>query len=213
MIKSNKNNTIGNLQRDYWLNRLSGLQSIVNLPNKKSPHIVKTYSPKSIRFSLSDKQTKELQSFIVNHEGNLFICLLASWNVLFYRYTSQKDLLLGAHISNSGLGNQYKLWKNTLLLRTEIDPLEDYSSLYEKVKESFLLDFKHGNYPFFHLTDDLKTAFNKSPDDLFNIVLSSKVLSDEMDKEDKLFTEVDIKITFEEVDNQIVFEITYNTDI
>lgn len=94
MIESNKNNKINNFQKDYRLNRLSGLQSIVNLPKKKSPHIVKTYSAKSIRFSLSEKQTKELQSFIINHEGNLFICLLASWKVLFHRYTSQKEIYL-----------------------------------------------------------------------------------------------------------------------
>lgn len=90
MIDSNKNNTTINLQRDYWLNRLAGLESIVNLPNKKSPHIVKTFSAISIRFSLSEKQTKELQSFIINQGCNLFICLLASWKVLFYRYTFKK---------------------------------------------------------------------------------------------------------------------------
>ncbi|WP_372948097.1 amino acid adenylation domain-containing protein [Mariniphaga sp.] len=213
MIASNKNNTISNLQRDYWLNRLSGLQSIVNLPNKKSPHIVKTYSAKSIRFSLSEKQTKDLQSFIIKHEGNLFICLLTSWNVLFYRYTSQKDILLGAHVSNSDLNSQVELWENTLFFRSEIDPFENFSKLYKRVKESILLDFKHGNYPFTYLKDDLTRGSNKNPNDLFNIMLSPKVLSDKMDNEDKLFSEVDIKITFEEVDKQLVFEITYNTNI
>lgn len=208
MLESNLNN----LQRDYWLNRLSGGQSLLNLPNIKVPVKNKPLSAKIIHFSLSKKHTEVLESFITNHGGNSFICLLASWKVLLYRYTSQKDIVLGAHVSNSVLDNEIELWKNTLLLRTEIDPLEYFSNLYKRITESTLKDFKHGNYPFTHLKNDFNMAFSISPNKLFNILLSPKNLSDKID-EDKLFSDVDLKMTFEEIDNQLAFEITYNTNI
>ena len=209
-FNNNKNNTP---QKDYWLSRLSGAQSLLNLPNAKVLSKVKGFSSDSIRFSLSETQTAELQSFITNQGGNLFIGLLASWNVLFYRYTSQKNIVLGAHLTNSDLDNQNELWENTLLLRSEINPLEGFSSHYETIKASTITDFKYGSYPFTDLKKELNKAFNKSYQDFFNIILSPKVPSDKIADKDKLVSDVAIKITFEEVNNQLHFVITYDADI
>ncbi|WP_334113685.1 non-ribosomal peptide synthetase/type I polyketide synthase [Paucihalobacter sp.] len=212
MLESNLINHLNNSQKNYWLNRLSDGQALLNMPKSGVPVKNTTNNIKCIRFALSEKTTIEFHAFIKNDDFNIFFCLLASWKTLFYRYTSQNNIIVGSLVSNSIIKNQSDLWRNTLLLRSEIDPLNNFNALYQTIKASTLLDFQQGNYLFSALKEDIKTDFKKDPKDLFNIMISPKILSNESEKgDDNLFEDIDLSIAFEKVDNQLIFEITYNS--
>ncbi|MCP3680903.1 MAG: amino acid adenylation domain-containing protein [Gammaproteobacteria bacterium] len=86
---------IYNKSFDYWKNQLDGATSLLNIPIDK-PRLKKTtckgkthtiYLPKSV--------TINLQLIAKKHNVTLFTLLLCSIAVLLYRYSHQKDLIIG----------------------------------------------------------------------------------------------------------------------
>ena len=58
--------------------------------------------------------------------------LLAAWNVLMYRYTSQRDIIIGTPIAGRehvNLEDQIGFYVNTLALRNEINPEESFNDV------------------------------------------------------------------------------------
>ncbi|WP_242674838.1 condensation domain-containing protein, partial [Niastella populi] len=162
-------------QKDYWLNKLSGELPLLDLPASKQRPKVKTYNGQGLATYFDKATTAKLKRYTQEKGGSLFMGLLASWNVLMYRYTSQKDIIIGTVVAgreHADLEDQIGFYVNALALRYEVNPEESFASLYQAVKEDTLKSYNHQMYPFDRLVEDLNLQRDTSRSAVFDIILA-----------------------------------------
>jgi amino acid adenylation domain-containing protein len=229
MTKHNGNIESNPEYKSYWINKLSGELPLFNLPSIKLRPNVKSNKSHAYRSFFSKAETEILHNFVLNEEAGLFACLLTTWNILFYRYTSQRDIILGTSIieqSDSDLVNPNDLFENTVLFRAELEPFESFNSFYHRIKKSQLLDYKNQPYSIDQLVNDLDIITNKGRNSIFDIMVTfnkTKHKSDSFNSafktSDKIIdlgekvSKLDMEISFHEIEDILYFDIVYNTDV
>jgi len=151
--------------RPYWLEKIAGEIPAMDLPGQKIRPQVKTNNGRTLRTVLSESETTTLITFGQEQGGSLFMTLLAVWNILLYRYTGQKDIIIGTPISgrnNSQLENQIGFFLNTLVLRNKLDSKDSFIDFYKKIKINTVEAYQHVQYPFDRLVEDLELERNAS---------------------------------------------------
>ena len=125
-------------ERQYWQEKLKGLDGRLDLPFDKARPPIKTFNG-DVRFIQLDRQTKdELTQFSKRHDATMFMTLLATVQAFLHRYTQQTDLAIGTPIAgrnNTDLENQIGFYTNTLTLRTQFDPEDRFVDLLQKAKK------------------------------------------------------------------------------
>ncbi|XLS30267.1 amino acid adenylation domain-containing protein [Flavobacteriaceae bacterium M23B6Z8] len=226
---SQLNSEIFESHRSFWLENLSGEIQTLDLPSGKARPKQKTSNGRVLETKINADLTHQLKAYSKQNGGSLFMTLLAVWNVLMYRYTSKKDIIIGTPVAgrhHSDLADQIGFYVNTLSLRNQLDPKETFDSFYQKVKQSTLNAFDHQMYPFDRLVEDLKlkrdTSRNLLFDVLFTLQNTEKNPLEETLKSNRLKwsndkhyrrTLFDIQVTFQEISEELSFEIVYNTDV
>uniref|UniRef100_UPI00260522C2 condensation domain-containing protein n=1 Tax=uncultured Aquimarina sp. TaxID=575652 RepID=UPI00260522C2 len=216
--------------QEYWLNSLSGELPILELPTSKLRPKFITHNGRHLRTFIDAETTKQLKEFCRNNGGSLFMGLVAIWKVLFYKYTSKKDIVIGTSLAgrdHASLEDQIGFYVNTLVLRNQINSEEDFTSCYDMVKESTLSAFSNQMYPFDKLVEELEMIRDPSHNTLFDVMLTlqnarersheSFVLDEESVRkiEDRGTThsKFDLDIDFYETGDYLSLNIIYNTDV
>ena len=213
----------------YWLNKLSGELPVLNLPTKKPRPQFKTFNGHATSVLLGADITSKLTAFSKQNGGSLFMTLFAVWNVLMYRYTGKKDLIIGTPVAgrdHADLVDQIGFYINTLALRNQINPEESFDAFYQTVKQNTLGAYSHQSYPFDRLVDDLQVKRDTSRNVLFDVLFTLQNMEENPLEEtlksnwqnwskDKNYrrTIFDLQVTFQETGNKLSFEIVYNTDL
>ncbi|MEM7086884.1 MAG: amino acid adenylation domain-containing protein [Bacteroidota bacterium] len=215
--------------KDYWLTHLSGEIPLINLPTELQRPKNKTFEGASLHTYISAEQTRSLGEFVEEHGGSLYMGILSLLKVLLFKYTGTTDIVVGSPVSgrnHSDLLNQIGFYINTLALRNQIDPEEDFLSFYNKVKTSTLESLEHQMYPFDKLVDQLEAVTYADRNPVFDVMF---VFQNEEDKLETLEVEeawsesiefvenqgakLDIGIIVKEVGNGLKFTVNYNTAI
>ncbi|WP_165760192.1 condensation domain-containing protein, partial [Niastella populi] len=160
--------------KKYWLDKLSGELPLLDLPGTKPRPQVKTYKGHGLATYLNKPTTAKLKQYTQENGGSLFMGLLATWNVLMYRYTSQRDLIIGTPVAgreHADLEDQIGFYINTLALRNEVNPEESFDRFYQAVKEETLKSYNHQMYPFDRLVEELNLQRDTSRSAVFDIML------------------------------------------
>jgi amino acid adenylation domain-containing protein len=229
MSKHNENNESKPEYKSYWINKLSGGLPPLNLPITKLRPNVKSNNGHAFRTSFSKAETEMLHNFTLNEKGSLFACLLATWNILFYRYTSQRDIILGTSIidqKDSDLVDPHNLFRNTVLFRAELEPFESFNSFYHRIYKSQLLDYENQPYCIEQLVTDLDIITDKGRNSIFDIMVTFNKTEKKFNDIHNLFntsnniidlgkkiSKLDMEISFHEMDDILYFDIVYNTDV
>ncbi|MFP7658493.1 amino acid adenylation domain-containing protein, partial [Chryseobacterium proteolyticum] len=214
--------------KQYWLNKLSGDLPTIELPSQKRRPNIKTYNGRTLKTFLAKEQVSNLNQFTREQDGTLFISLLGIWNVLLYKYTLEKDIIIGSPVAGRDhidLENQIGFFVNTLALRNEIDPEESFQTLYSKIKENTLKALENQIYPFDRLVEDLNIAKDTSRNPVFDIMLilqntgekseesTPKHESEIIEEFTSTLSKFDLEIICKEVDEDLMLQINYNTDV
>ncbi|WP_459209776.1 amino acid adenylation domain-containing protein [Aquimarina rhabdastrellae] len=161
-------------QKDYWLKQLEGELPVLELPSFTTRPLIKTYNGKRITQNFSESFLNKLKAFSINNDATLFMTLMAGINTLLYRYTGQKDIILGTPIAGRkhvDLENQIGLYLNTLALRTKINRKDSFSDMVACQKEILLGAYEHQGFPFDHLAGQLNTKPDSSRSLLFDVLV------------------------------------------
>lgn len=221
-----KHKTKQEFNPDYWIKKLSGELPTLNLPSSKLRPNVKSNNGRAFRSFFSKSETKILHNFTSNNEENLLTCLLVTLNILIYRYTSQKDIVIGTRIieeNNSNLDEYNNPFHNVMLFRAELEEFENFNSFYDRVKNAQLLDYKNQPYSLDQLVNDLNITTDKSRNAIFDILVNFNKTKSSYDSSINDTTAVinlgesnsklDIELTFQETEDVLFFDIIYNTDV
>ena len=217
------------LHKAYWLDQFSGELPVLEFPTTKQRPLLKTNNGRSLGTYISKEDSLRLKEYSQAKGGTLFMGLIASLNVLFYRYTSQKEFIIGSPIAGRDhldLEDQIGFYINTLALRSRVNGDVSFDALFESVKQNTLNAYEHQMYPFDRLVEDLELKRDISRSVLFDVMVTlqnigERVLDVEI-QEEELTTIVDyeegvskfdINFTFKEVGDYLSFGISYNTDV
>ena len=159
---------------DYWKQQLGGAPTTLDLPtDKPRPPIQKFHGGHEL-FSIPGNVTEQLVALSRQESATLFMTMLAAFNVLLYRYTGQKDILIGTPIANRNRAEIEGLigfFVNTLVLRAKIESDESFLSLLRQLRSTTLDAYAHQDLPFEKLVQELQPERDMSRSPLFQVML------------------------------------------
>ncbi|WP_343909262.1 condensation domain-containing protein, partial [Aquimarina litoralis] len=215
--------------REYWLDNLSGDLPVLNFPSYQPRPKMKTYNGRSLSTYISSEATEGLTNYCQERGGSLFMGLLAVWNILCYKYTSQRDMIIGTPVAgrnHSSLEDQIGFYVNTLALRNQINPEDSFDTFYGQVKDNTLRSYKHQDYPFDRLVEELDVTNDRSRSAIFDVVLAlqntgEKINGIEISEEEidtislsgPVTSKFDLEVFFQEVNDHLYVKVNYNTDV
>lgn len=222
--------------QDYWLNHLSGNLALLDMPNQKERPKIKTFSGRLLGTNITVETSEKLKRFVNEKGGNLFMGIMASWKVFIYKCTLEEDLILGTPAlgrDHPDLENQVGPYINTIAVRSQLDPNENFLNFYNKVKDTVSKSYAFQMYPYEKIVEDLKLYRDKSRNPIFDIVLllqreeqmlgdfpltgneSGTIIEGGIGKKyvSTVVAKYDMEIDFRELGGCLWFNINYNTDL
>src|SRR5687768_5249909 len=213
-------------QLGYWEKHLSGDLPVLELyPDRPRP-VVQTFGGATLRTVLPKTLTADLNALCRQENVTLFMLLLAAFNVLLYRYTGQKDILIGTPIANRHhreTENLIGFFVNTLVLRTDLSGDPKFSELLRRIQETALGAYANQDVPFELLVEKLQPerVMNRTP--LFQamfvlqnapmptlkvpgLTLSSLLVENRTAK-------FDLTLNMEESESGLITQLEYNSDL
>ncbi|UZN52005.1 amino acid adenylation domain-containing protein [Cupriavidus cauae] len=168
----------GELERQlrYWKSHLADDGTVVlELPTDRPRPAVPSHRGGAVSFSLDAELSSKLRALARNADTTLFTVLLAAFQVLLYRYTSQRDLRVGVPVANRNrveTEGVVGFFVNTQVLRTEIDGSMAFDAVLALARESVLQAQAHQELPFEQLVEALQPERNLSHNPLFQVMLN-----------------------------------------
>ncbi|TRX33012.1 amino acid adenylation domain-containing protein [Flavobacterium sp. ZT3R18] len=216
--------------RNYWLKKMQGEIPVLDLPCYQARPAIKTYNGKSVKKLYSKELLKSFNDLCQSQECTLFMGLLATVKVLLFRYSNQKDIVIGSPIvgrEHIDLQNQIGFYVNTLAFRTQFGGIDSFKELIANVKEVTLDAYEHQIFPFDELVQLLSLNRDMSRNPLFDVMVrvqDTSVFKGDVQKmsefeitkyqcEDTKFSKFDLEFAFREVDKKLSIELIFNTDI
>lgn len=155
-------------EKAYWLNQLAGdLVTSGFMPTRYHSGPVEAERA-TYRFTLPAQLAEKVVALGKGAESAIFIILTAGVNYLLYRYTDNRDVLIGTPIFKKEYNLQYL--NKVLALRTQIDPEMTVKEFLGVVKKTVQEANKFQNYPFENLVQHLDL-----PQDVHGTVLHTFV--------------------------------------
>ena len=151
----------GERLRVYWREQLTGDLPVLNLPTKGPRPPVQTYSGASLPFSLGAETTQEIKALASRQDATLYMILLAAYQAMLSRYTSQEDILVGSPTANRNTASLRGLvgyLTNLVVMRADLSGDPAFEDFLSRVRRTSLDAFEHQEYPFRLLVEDLEPA-------------------------------------------------------
>ena len=155
----------------YWRSQLADL-SAVPLVTDRPRTATAAFSGAFQRFAIPNAVAAELRRLAARESATVFMVLLAAFDVLLYRYTSQSDVVVGSPIANRSHRDVEDLigfFVNTLVLRTDVSGNPSFRELVARVRAMALDAYAHQDVPFERLVEMLRPERDPGRNPLFQI--------------------------------------------
>lgn len=215
--------------RLYWLEQLSGNSQPLDFPSFKKRPALKTQRGRKLQCYFSSPNFLGLRNYEQRRGGDLFTSIITSLNASFYRYTGQNDITVSTLISIRqyiDLGNQIGLYTNKLALRNTVDDSDSFNILYDRVNDTLLNAYKHQNYPFERLVDELNICCNSDRSNIFDVMVVLQERAEgcfaDLENPEKMnkvadlgssVSQYDISLVFQEIGDMLSIVLEYNEDL
>ena len=154
----------------YWKQKLAGELPILNLPIDKPRPPIQTYNGASYRFKLPEKLSQGVKQLAQKKGATLYMVLLASFQVLLYRYTGQNRILVGS--PNSGrsrteFASIIGYFVNQIVLQGDFSNNQSFEEYLNQVRHTVLEVLTYPDYPFALLVEKLQPERDLSCSPIF----------------------------------------------
>ncbi|MBM7586116.1 amino acid adenylation domain-containing protein [Bacillus pakistanensis] len=213
-------------QKAYWKEKLKGELPVLEIPTDYPRPLEQTTNGNSIPFELPEKLSIQLKALSQKESTTLYMTLMAAFKVLLYRYTGQKDLLIGTPVGGRNREEIERLigfFVNTIVIRTELHQNLTFKEYLNQVKQTCLSAYANQDVPFEKLVEEIQPERNLSHNPIFQAMFiyhnknQSNRNSFYIGKEEvvvsKEHTKFDITLFIEDQGNKIVGEFQYKTDL
>ncbi len=214
------------IHRNYWQEKLAGELPILDLSMDFPRPSVQTFHGHSVNFTLDSDYLIPLEAFNRKHGVSLFMTLVALVKVLLYRYTGQRDIIIGSpiagreHVDLEGL---IGFFINTLTLRDQVSGNDSFVEFLQQVKETTTAAYDHQVYPFDCLVEELDVQRDLSRSPVTDVMIILQITQEtELELEgitvspiehESYISKCDLGFYFEERQDGLRVQLEYNTDL
>ena len=216
--------------RDYWLSQFKEELPVLDLPGDKMRPAIKSNNGGAVKKMIGVPSAGGLKAIVRRQGSTLFMGVLAIVRALLYRYTSQKDLIIGTQVAGRDhidLEQQIGPYLNTLALRVQLEAGESFLDVLEKVKQAATGAYAYQEYPFDVLIEELHLQRDMSRNPLFDVAVALENNDTAHTKEEKgpdalhiseytrtiELCKFDLAFHFMERGDEMEMIIVYNNDI
>jgi len=163
---------------DYWKKKLDRELPILSLSFDFQRPSSFSYRAKSSQVTLDTRLVRDLKS---TGEVSLFNKLLAAYAVLLYRYTAQKEIIVGTPVVNRNGSEEQKSkgnFVNMLPICISIADTFSFNDLLVQVSGSAHEGMAHCNYPFSQMMQHARVVRNSTTAPIFQTMFSQPALRD-----------------------------------
>ena len=213
-------------QLSYWRAQLSDAPQLLKLPTDRPRPPVQSYKGAHETLFLCESLSRSLKELSRREGATLFMTLLAAFSTLLYRYSSQRDVLVGTPIANRNRAETESLigfFVNTLIFRTRLSERMTFRELLGQVRETALEAYAHQDLPFEKLVEELQPQRSLSHSPVFQVMfdLQNAPMRD-LELQglrltplpfDSRMAKFDLVLTVGETDGRMSGQLEYNTDL
>ena len=212
-------------QLSYWREQLAGLRGVLELPQAKARPVQASHQGATVTLQLDAELTRELRELSRQQGVTLYMMLLAAFKLLLYRYSGEREVVVGTGIANRNRVETEELigfFVNMLVLRTELEGEWSFRELVQRVKEVCIGAYAHQDVPFEKLVEELQPDRSLSHTPLFKVVfvlqnapvtLYFPGLTIKPIRMDFGLTHWDLTFSIEETEDELEGILEYNTSL
>ncbi|KFB21462.1 peptide synthase [Pseudomonas aeruginosa PGPR2] len=160
-------------QLEYWMARLGGGQSVLELPTDRQRPALPSYRGARHELQLPQALGRQLQALAQREGTTLFMLLLASFQALLHRYSGQDEIRVGVPVANRNRVETERLigfFVNTQVLRADLDAQMPFLDLLQQTRVAALGAQSHQDLPFEQLVEALQPQRSLSHSPLFQVM-------------------------------------------
>src|SRR5215216_5416352 len=213
-------------QLSYWRTQLDDAPPLLELPTDRPRPKFKTFPGADVCLSFSKSLSEDITRLSRDEGVTLFMTLFAAFSTFLYRYSEQRDILVGTPIANRNRAETESLigfFINTLILRTRFSDDLTFRELLGQVRETALEAYAHQDLPFEKLVEELQPERTLSHSPLFQVMFHlqnaltegltlSGLSMSPLDIETQT-AKFDLLFTIVESEEGLAGRLNYNTDL
>jgi len=211
----------------YWRAQLGGDLPVLQLPTDRPRPAVQSFRGARVPFRLQESLVEKVKAVSAHHDCTLFMTLLATLQTLLYRYSGQKEIIVGSPVagrSRPELEPLIGMFLNQIVLRTDLSGDPAFSDLLRRVREVALDAYAHQDVPFEKLVEELQPERDLSRSPLFQVDLTFQQISAPasdaranlqmipMNSEART-SKFDLTLSLAEIGDAVFGTLEYNTDL
>jgi amino acid adenylation domain-containing protein len=209
----------------YWGNQLAG-STVLQLPTDMPRPEVQTLHGTRQSFVIPPELVQTLKAVSRREDVTFFMLLLASLQLLLFRYTGTEDVVVGSPVANrthTEIDGLIGFFLNALPLRTDLSGNPTFIELLGRVRKTALGAYAHQDLPFEKLVEELRPGRKATHTPLFqvwfalqNAPMPSMALPElelSMMQVDDQTSKFDLVLSMFETPQGLVATWIYNTDV
>ncbi|MDF2801028.1 MAG: hypothetical protein K0S61_931 [Anaerocolumna sp.] len=210
-------------QLNYWKEQFAGDLPVIDLYTDFDRPEVMSYEGGKVSFIFDKKLNDRILTLTKKHEITPYMFIMAALNIMLWRYTNQKDIVIGTAIAgrrHAKLETIIGMFVNTLAIKTSIDENAPLKNYYKYIKEIMVHAYENQDCQFDMLVEELEIPKNLSRNPLFDILFNYinigtneaeiEGLSFEPYENGKVDAKFDISFTLEEKERNFYLDIEYS---
>lgn len=162
-------------QLQYWMKQFEdGVPRLDLLKDFIAPDI-RTYRGKVMHFSFSKDQNFNIHDFTLKKGITAYMLMIAALNILLWKYTSQKEILLGTAVAgrdHADLSSVVGMFVNILVVLTKIDSTLTVEEFLEYIKENMVSAYDNQDCPYDLLVDAVRKEKEEGFNSLFDVAIN-----------------------------------------
>jgi len=213
-------------QVNFWKQQLAGAPAVLELSTDRPRPVIQSFNG-AHHISWVGKELTDSLNELSRREGvTLFMTLLAAFQAMLYRYTNQREIVVGTPIANrtrTEVEDLIGLFVNTLVVRTDFSGNPGFRKLLGRVREVALDGFAHQDVPFEKLVEELQPERSLGHMPLFQTLFALQNVPKSAWKLDRLdltefpFTKttskLDLSVYVGERPEGLILTFEYSTDL
>jgi amino acid adenylation domain-containing protein len=159
----------------YWKNKLTGAQTILDLPADHPRPLIHSWHGATEELILDSRVLAELKQLAQQEGATLFMVSMAVFQALLWRYTGQDSILVGtptAARSQVEIENLIGFFVNTLVFRADFTDTLTFRDLVRQVRDCALDAYAHQDVPFEKLVEELAPERSMDTTPLFQVMFT-----------------------------------------
>ncbi len=162
-------------QMEYWRGNLSGMLPVLELPTDRPRPATPSYRGAMATFDLSGTLTQKIKTLSRKEGVTIYMTLLAAFKVLLYRYSGQRDIIVGGVTDTRRrpeLQGLMGYFLNSLALRTHPSGEKTFRAFLHDTRDTVLGALSASEVPFDRIVRALRPKRDPSRHPLFQVLFS-----------------------------------------